>query len=189
MVAQHPAGDGSVILQTPSTREEVLCFAVHRNSAGLTQRMSLTWVQPSKLTSRPRPVLLSTSPTHHCSRFAAEEVPLIFGCAMCCGWLICTSSRRSLPSLPDHTRLYGLGLRLIEPSTAAFRHTTDSSSASILHTFFYLATSHWTKPFTTVSTLVEAGVGTLWSACAHDGNGKSTHSLTSQYAGTLATRS
>ena len=63
---------------------------------------------------------------------------------------------------------------LIEPSTAAFRQTTDSSSSPILHTFFFLATSHWTKSFATESTLVEAEVGTLWTASAHDGNGKRT---------------
>ena len=39
MVAQYAAGDCSVILQTSSTREVVLCFAVDRNSTGLTQRV------------------------------------------------------------------------------------------------------------------------------------------------------
>ena len=48
------------------------------------------------------------------------------------------------------------------------------------------STVNWTRPFTKESALVEAVVGTLWTTSAHDSNGKSTHSLSSQDTGTLS---
>ena len=50
-----------------------------------------------------------------------------------------------------------------------------------VHTTLYLGLCH--------STRVDAGVGFLWTASTHDGNGKSTHPLSLQDAGTSATRS
>ena len=78
---------------------------------------------------------------------------------------------------------------LIEPSPIALRHIVDSPSSFILPTFSCLAAIYWTFLFTTVSTMVEAVVGTLWTAYAHKSREKSTRFLYSQDAGTLATRS
>ena len=119
------------------------------------------------------PVHLSASPPHTIVRSERRQtyrLSLVLQCAVS-GWCVPHHDGLSLLFQIIHF-VMASGCVLIEPSTAAFRHTTDSSSSSILDNFFYLATLNWTKPFATVSTLVEAGVGTLWTASAHDGNGK-----------------
>ena len=68
-----------------------------------------TWVQPSKWTSGPLcapDALFHFSATHHRSRWTAANLPLIFDSAMRCIHVSLTP-----------------GYVLIEPSTAAFRHT------------------------------------------------------------------
>ena len=149
---------GSVILQTPSTREEVLCFAVHRNSAGLTTPAR---VKPSKWTSRPHcgpSVLVRFSDTHTIVAFyGGRPVADLWFCDAL--WVAGLSLTKTLSpsSSRSNTSRWASGDVLIEPSNVAFRHTTDSSSSSSLHTFFYLATSHWTKPFATESTVSKQG--------------------------------
>ena len=73
--------------------------------------------------------------------------------------------------LSDQTSQWASRKFFIAPNPIDSHHTTDTPSASILHTLCLLGDVNL------VITLVEAVVGTLWTAIVYDCNGNSAQSL------------
>ena len=131
-----------VILQTPSTREDVLC-SPPQLGGGRTP----TGVLPSKCSSRPHcgpSVPVHSSATNQCLRWTVANLPLIIGFAMCCGWLSWTSPRSALPPIPHQALL--CGPRVVFRSSPYRRFLPYNGLLKLLHlhTFLCLRTTSWT---------------------------------------------
>ena len=119
-----------------------------------------TWVKPSRWTNTRHLWSQCTCPLlHHTPLFVMDDSELAadlwFWSVLCVVdlSLLMTVSPYSSRS---NTSLWASRNVLIATSPIASRHTTDSPSSSILHTYMCLATWKMTFPFTTESILVEA---------------------------------